>query len=166
MGKKTNEKRYSQTYISNQYGMSNCSLCKITEIFLINFWYQQFSSLRDYGGLKWSFASNTKFIIIWLYYFCSYTIFATKNTMDFRTILDLKLSVYCFSLKLNSCVLLKNDCNNDDCFFHYFLGFLYSLFTRRGPRKKQALDIGPPEKLDRHCSTMYMEDHLMLIIFQ
>ena len=34
------------------------------------------------------------------------------------------------------------------------------------PRKKQALDIGPPEKLDRHCSTMYMKDHLMLIIFQ
>ena len=35
--KKADEKRYSGTYISNQYRMSNCCLCKITEIFLINF---------------------------------------------------------------------------------------------------------------------------------
>ena len=35
--KKAVEKRYSETYIPNQYRMSNCCLCKITKIFLINF---------------------------------------------------------------------------------------------------------------------------------
>ena len=54
--------------------------------------------------------------------------------------------MYCFSLKLNSCVLLKNDYKNDDCFFHYFLGFFYSLFTGRGPQKKTGPRYRTPRK--------------------
>ena len=127
--------------------MSNCCLCKITEIFLINFWYQQFS-LKDYGGLKWSFASNTKFVIIWLYYFCSYTISAIKNTMHFGTILGSQTECVSFFSKIQ---LMRSPQQwlqkpSDDCFFHYFLGFLYSLFTGRGSQTKTDPRYRTPRK--------------------